>query len=167
MIRIGTGFDVHALQEGESLILGGVNIPYSKGTVAHSDGDVLIHAICDAMLGAAGLGDIGQHFPDTDESYRNKPSRYFLERCLEMLTQSGYKLVNIDTTIILQKPHIQSFIPQMKKTVGVIVNLPVSFINIKATTTEKLGFIGREEGIAAQASVLIQDLEKLSSEINS
>lgn len=159
MIRIGTGFDVHALQKGESLILGGVNIPHHKGTVAHSDGDVLIHAICDAMLGAAGLGDIGLHFPDTDASYRNKHSRYFLERCLEMLTQSGFRLVNIDTTIILQNPHIQPFIPQMKEKVAEIVNIHASFINIKATTTEKLGFIGHEEGIAAQASVLIEEIE--------
>ncbi len=156
-IRIGFGFDVHALKEGESLIIGGVEISHHKGTVAHSDGDVLLHAICDALLGAANLRDIGFQFPDTDEKYKNIDSSKLLEATVRLLHKNNYEVGNIDCTIAAQKPKLNPHIEQMKSKISQILNIDENDISIKATTTEKLGFEGREEGISAYASVLIQE----------
>ena len=155
-LRIGQGYDVHRLEEKYKLVIGGINIPYEKGCVAHSDGDVLIHAICDALLGAAALRDIGFHFPDTDSEFKNIDSKILLERTMNILKEKGYSLVNIDSTICLQKPKIQSFIPEMIMCLAQVIKTDTENISIKATTTEKLGFVGNEEGISAFASVLIQ-----------
>lgn len=155
-IRIGQGYDVHQLEEGRKLYIGGINIPHSKGCVAHSDGDVLIHAICDALLGAAALRDIGFHFPDTNSEFKNIDSKILLKKTINILSNKGYSLGNIDSTICLQKPKIQNFIPQMIKTLAEVLGINEENISIKATTTEKLGFVGKEEGISAFASVLIQ-----------
>lgn len=154
--RIGLGYDVHQLAEGEDLWLGGVLIPHEKGTVAHSDGDVLLHAACDALLGAAGLGDIGYHFPDTDETFRNIDSRVLLARVYLMVKDKGYSLVNMDATISAQRPKLKDWIPSMELIISGILECQPAQVNIKATTTEKLGFEGREEGISVQAVVLIQ-----------
>ncbi len=156
--RIGHGFDVHKLEEGRDFFIGGIKIPHNKGCVAHSDGDVLIHAICDALLGAAALRDIGYHFPDTEENYKNIDSKILLQKTMSMLTEKGYSIVNIDSTICLQKPKIQEYIPEMVKTIAGVLKTDLGNISVKATTTEKLGFIGREEGISAYAVVLIQKL---------
>ncbi len=155
-IRVGFGYDVHSLQEGEDLILGGVKIDHYKGTVAHSDGDVLIHAICDALLGAANLGDIGTHFPDTSEEYKNIDSRILLKKTVELLSENGWQIGNIDSTIELQKPKIKNRISEMEIALASTIGIEKNNISIKATTTEKLGFVGREEGIAASAVVLIE-----------
>lgn len=155
-IRIGQGYDVHQLEAGRKLILGGINIPHTKGCIAHSDGDVLIHAICDALLGAAAARDIGFHFPDTSSEFKNIDSKILLKKTLDIINKKGYTIINIDSTICLQKPKIQNFIPEMIKTLAKVLKTNEENINIKATTTEKLGFIGREEGISAIASVLIQ-----------
>lgn len=136
-------------------MLGGVEIPHPLGELAHSDGDVLIHALCDALLGAAGLGDIGVHFPDTDDQYKDISSLIFLERCFISIQERGFSIENIDAVVLLQNPKIQSFIPQMKKKIALILKVSETTVNIKATTTEKLGFIGREEGIAAEVVVLL------------
>lgn len=154
MMRIGFGYDVHRLEEGYELILGGVTIPFEKGTVAHSDGDVLIHALCDALLGAANLGDIGQHFPDTDQANRNLDSTRILRHCLELIHDAGYRVVNVDTTICLQKPKLADYIQKMKGNLGRW--LPAEAISIKATTTEKMGFVGEGLGISAYAAVLLE-----------
>ena len=154
--RIGYGYDVHQLEEGRDLYLGGLKIPYSKGCIAHSDGDVLIHAICDALLGAAAIRDIGFHFPDTDPEFKNIDSKILLQKTMNIISNKGYSLVNIDSTICLQVPKISDFIPEMITTLADIINTDQDNISVKATTTEKLGFIGREEGIAAHAVVLIQ-----------
>jgi 2-C-methyl-D-erythritol 2,4-cyclodiphosphate synthase len=154
--RIGYGYDVHRLDKGRELILGGIKIPHDKGCVAHSDGDVLIHAICDALLGAAALRDIGYHFPDTDNQYKNIDSKILLKKTIRILHDNGYSLVNIDSTICLQKPKIQDFIPEMIQTIASVMNIAKSKISIKATTSENLGFIGEEKGIAAYAMVLIE-----------
>jgi 2-C-methyl-D-erythritol 2,4-cyclodiphosphate synthase len=154
-IRVGFGYDVHQLAEGESLILGGVSIPYSKGTVAHSDGDVLIHAICDALLGAANLRDIGYQFPDTSQEFKNIDSKIILERTLHLLNSKGFKIGNIDSTLALQEPKIKPYIEEMQKILSSVLNIKVDDISIKATTTEKLGFEGRGEGVSAYATVLI------------
>lgn len=154
--RIGLGYDVHQLAEGEDLWLGGVLIPHEKGTVAHSDGDVLLHAACDALLGAAGLRDIGYHFPDTDETFRNIDSRVLLARVYLMVKDKGYSLVNMDATISAQRPKLKDWIPSMELIISGILECQPAQVNIKATTTEKLGFEGREEGISVQAVVLIQ-----------
>ena len=154
--RIGYGYDVHRLDEGRELILGGIKIPHDKGCVAHSDGDVLIHAICDALLGAAALRDIGYHFPDTDNQYKNIDSKILLKKTIQILHDNGYSLGNIDSTICLQKPKIQDFIPEMIQTIASVMNVAKNKISIKATTSEKLGFIGEEKGIAAHAMVLIE-----------
>jgi 2-C-methyl-D-erythritol 2,4-cyclodiphosphate synthase len=154
-IRVGFGFDVHQLAEGETLILGGVNIPFHKGTVAHSDGDVLIHAICDALLGAANLKDIGYQFPDTSQEFKNIDSKILLERTLKLIENKGYKLGNIDSTIALQNPKLKPYIDGMQETLAKILTVTSDDISIKATTTEKLGFEGREEGVSAYATVLI------------
>jgi len=154
-IRVGFGYDVHQLSEGESLILGGVSIPHTKGTVAHSDGDVLIHAICDALLGAANLRDIGYQFPDTSQEFKNIDSKILLERTLHLLESKGFKIGNIDSTLALQEPKIKPYIEEMQKILSSVLNINVDDISIKATTTEKLGFEGRGEGVSAYATVLI------------
>ena len=149
--RVGFGYDVHRLEEGLEFWLGGILIPHTKGNVAHSDGDCLIHAICDALLGAANLRDIGFHFPDTSEDYNGTNSKVFLAKTLEIILKKGYKISNIDSTICLQKPKIKDFIPLMISTLAKVLNIPEDDISIKATTTEKLGFVGTEEGIACYA----------------
>ena len=153
--RIGSGYDVHQLVTGRKLILGGVEIPHTKGLKGHSDADVLLHAICDAMLGAAGLGDIGEHFPDTDDRYKGISSMVLLEKCQQALEQHGYHIGNIDATILAQSPKMAPHKSQMQKNIARIVRVTPDRVNIKATTTEKLGFVGKGEGIAARASVLI------------
>ena len=157
MIRIGHGYDVHQLVAGRDLILGGVKIPHSKGLHGHSDADVLIHAICDACLGAAGLGDIGQHFPDTDALYKNIDSRKLLRKVKEAIAERGWKISNVDSTIVAQAPRIAPHLPQMIQNIAADLSIPQESVNIKATTTEKLGFAGREEGIAAHAVVLLEN----------
>jgi len=152
-MRIGFGYDAHRLEKGHELILGGVSIPFEKGTVAHSDGDVLIHAICDALLGAANLGDIGYHFPDNDPANRNLDSAQILRYSLKLLRDAGYRVVNVDTTICLQKPKLADYIQQMKHNLGRW--LPPEATSIKATTTEKMGFVGEGLGISAYAAVLL------------
>ena len=154
-MRIGQGYDAHKFKEGEFVMLGGVKIPFDKGMAAHSDGDVLIHAICDALLGAAALGDIGQHFPDTDPALKGIDSRILLRRVAELLTEKGYKIINIDATVVAQKPKIASHIPAMRKTLAADLQLTINDINIKGTTTEGMGFAGREEGVATYAVCLI------------
>ncbi len=154
-IRIGQGIDFHRLQSGLDLWLGGVSIPSEKGCVAHSDGDVLIHAICDAMLGAAGLRDIGYYFPDTNAEFKGIDSKILLKKTCSIISESGYSVVNIDCTVCLEKPKIASFVPEMKSTIASIVSVDPGDVAVKATTTEKLGFAGREEGIMAMAVVLL------------
>jgi 2-C-methyl-D-erythritol 2,4-cyclodiphosphate synthase len=154
-IRIGQGIDFHRLETGLDLWLGGVKIPSDKGCVAHSDGDVLIHAICDALLGAAGLRDIGYYFPDTDITYKNIDSKILLKETFSLIRQSGFSVINLDSTICLEKPKIASFIDDMRKTISSIVETVPENVAVKATTTEKLGFAGREEGVFAIAVVLI------------
>ena len=154
--RIGLGYDVHQLAEGESLWLGGIQIPHDKGLVAHSDGDVLLHAICDALLGAAKLRDIGFHFPDTSSDFKNIDSKLLLAETYRLVNDKGYILVNLDATISAQRPKLKEFIPLMEETIAMVLDVNVEAINIKATTTEKLGFEGREEGISVQAIVLIE-----------
>jgi 2-C-methyl-D-erythritol 2,4-cyclodiphosphate synthase len=155
-MRIGHGYDVHPLVAGRDLILGGVKIPHSKGLHGHSDADALIHAICDACLGAAGLGDIGRHFPDTDPQYKNIDSRKLLRQVREVIAEHGWKIANIDSTIVAQAPRVAPYLAQMMANVSADLGIPADNINIKATTTEKLGFAGREEGIAAHAVVLLE-----------
>ena len=153
--RVGFGFDVHQLLEGEEFWLGGILIPHTKGAVGHSDADVLIHTICDALLGAANLRDIGFHFPDTDVKFKAIDSKILLKQVMDLLAKEGFKLGNIDATIALQKPKINTHIPQMQQTLAKVMNVVPSKISIKATTTEKLSFVGREEGVSAYAVVLI------------
>jgi len=155
-MRVGHGYDVHQLVIGRDLVLGGVKIPHGKGLLGHSDADVLIHAVCDACLGAAGLGDIGRHFPDTDPQYKNIDSRKLLRKVNEALTQHGWKVVNVDSTVIAQAPRLTSHLPQMIQNIATDLGASKDSVNIKATTTEKLGFAGREEGIAAYAVVLLE-----------
>ncbi|GGE21142.1 2-C-methyl-D-erythritol 2,4-cyclodiphosphate synthase [Marinithermofilum abyssi] len=155
MFKIGQGFDVHQFAIGRPLIVGGVEIPHPVGLVGHSDADVLLHAITDAVLGAVGKGDIGTHFPDTDPSYKDADSAELLKQVWEMVNAAGYRLGNVDATIIAQKPKMAPYIPQMRERVAELLQGELSDINIKATTTEKLGFTGREEGIAAMAVVLL------------
>ncbi len=154
--RIGQGIDFHRLEKGLKLWLGGVHIPSEKGCVAHSDGDVLLHAICDAMLGAAALGDIGHHFPDTSPEFKNIDSKILLERTLALIKAKGFSVVNIDSTVCLEKPKIAGFIPEMRSVIAWVLETLPENISVKATTTEKLGFTGREEGIIALAVVLLQ-----------
>lgn len=153
--RIGNGYDVHQLAEGLPLVLGGVKIPHSKGCVAHSDGDVLIHAICDALLGALALGDIGQHFPDTSDEYSGIDSTILLARVAAMIREAGWEIVNIDSTLLAQKPKIAPFVPLMRSRLAEVLQIPVDRVSVKATTTEHLGFVGRQEGLAAQAVCLL------------
>jgi 2-C-methyl-D-erythritol 2,4-cyclodiphosphate synthase len=156
--RIGLGYDVHRLAEGESLWLGGIQIPHDKGLVAHSDGDVLLHAICDALLGAAKLRDIGYHFPDTSSDFKNIDSKILLDKTYQLVTEKGFRLVNLDATISAQRPKLKDYIPEMEVTIARVLKVDTEAVNIKATTTEKLGFEGREEGISVQAVVLIEKI---------
>jgi 2-C-methyl-D-erythritol 2,4-cyclodiphosphate synthase len=155
-VRIGQGFDVHQLVEGRKLIVGGVEIPYHRGLLGHSDADVLLHAICDALLGAAGLGDIGRHFPDSDPRYKGIDSRKLLREVAALLKSRGYAVSNLDATIIAQAPRMAPHIPAMSVNIADDLEIGVDCVNVKATTTEKLGFTGRGEGIAAQAACLIR-----------
>jgi len=154
--RIGSGIDFHQLAEGRDLWIGGVKIPHTKGAVGHSDADVLLHAICDALLGACSLGDIGMHFPDTDNSYKNIDSKILLARTYQLIEQQGYKVVNIDSTLCLQAPKIMPYVPQMRQVIAQLLQVTENDVSIKATTTEKMGFAGREEGLVAYATVLLQ-----------
>jgi 2-C-methyl-D-erythritol 2,4-cyclodiphosphate synthase len=154
-IRIGNGYDVHRLAEGLPLWLGGVLIPHTKGSVAHSDGDVLIHAICDALLGAAGLRDIGVYFPDNDAFYKGIDSKILLKRVMELVREKGFQVGNIDTIICLQRPKIKDHIPHMQETMARVIGIEPDNLSIKATTSENIGFVGREEGISAYAVVLL------------
>lgn len=156
MIRIGHGYDVHALVSGRALILGGVTIPYPLGLLGHSDADVLVHALCDALLGAIGAGDIGKHFPDNDASFKGIDSFKLLAVVLEKVAQRGYRLGNLDATIIAQRPKLAPFIPQMREQFAAACACSIEQVNVKATTTEGLGFVGRGEGIAAHVVVLLQ-----------
>ncbi len=153
--RTGFGYDVHAFQEGDHLVLGGVKIPHRFAFAAHSDGDVLLHAICDALFGAAGLGDIGHHFPDTDPAYKGIDSRELLRSCRRAVSASGYRVGNVDATIAAQAPKLRPHIPAMQVNIAADLDVLETQINIKATTTERLGFVGREEGIAAYATALL------------
>ncbi|MBP5210463.1 MAG: 2-C-methyl-D-erythritol 2,4-cyclodiphosphate synthase [Bacteroidales bacterium] len=155
MMRIGNGYDVHRLAKGYRLVLGGVEIPHEKGCVAHSDGDVVLHALCDALLGALSLGDIGQHFPDTSDEYLGIDSKILLERTYSMVKEEGYSLVNADITLLLQKPKIAPYIAQMKDSIASVLGVPANSISVKATTTERLGYIGREEGVSCYATILL------------
>ena len=155
-MRVGFGFDVHPLVENTPFTLGGVVIPHHKGATGHSDADTLIHAICDALLGAANLGDIGVHFPDSDSTLKGIDSKILLQKVIQLITQKGYHVVNIDATICLQQPKLRPYIPQMQEALAWVLSIPADNISIKATTTEKLGFTGREEGVSAYAVVLIE-----------
>jgi len=155
-IRVGFGFDVHKLKKNCDFYLGGIKIPYTKGAIGHSDADVLIHAICDSILGAANLGDIGILFPDTSSEFKGIDSKILLKKVIKTITDKGYKINNIDSTVCLQKPKIMDYIPKMKKTLSQTIGIDHEYISIKATTTEKLGFIGKEQGISAYAVTLIQ-----------
>lgn len=155
-MRIGQGFDVHALVTGRPLIVGGVRIAFDKGLAGHSDADVLLHAICDALLGAAGLGDIGRHFPDTDPAYAGADSRVLLRQVAALIAQSGYRIANIDSTIIAQAPKMAPHIAQMTANISADLGIEAERVNVKAKTTEKLGSIGRGEGIAAEAIALLE-----------
>ena len=156
-MRIGFGFDVHPLIEGAPFTLGGVTIPHHKGATGHSDADTLIHAICDALLGAVNLGDIGMHFPDSDPALKGIDSKILLQKVMQLITQKGYHIENIDTTVCLQQPKLRPYIPQMQETLAQVMSVSADKISIKATTTERLGFTGREEGVSAYAVVLVNE----------
>lgn len=156
-MRVGHGFDAHSFTEGRPLILGGVNIPYEKGLAAHSDGDAVIHALCDALLGAAALGDIGMHFPDSDSAYRNIDSRILLRKVTDKIRENSCEICNADITILAQQPRMSSHITSMRNNLATDMKIDVSKINIKATTTEKMGYIGRGEGVAVYAVVLLME----------
>lgn len=158
-IRVGFGFDVHQLTEGRKMVVGGMEIPHTKGPLGHSDGDTLIHAICDALLGAANMRDIGYHFPDTSATYENIDSKIILKKTIDIIAGKGYSINNIDSTICLQRPKVKEFIPKMQACLAEVCGIDIDDISIKATTTEKLGFEGREEGMSAYAVVLIQKNE--------
>ncbi|WP_308008969.1 2-C-methyl-D-erythritol 2,4-cyclodiphosphate synthase [uncultured Fusobacterium sp.] len=156
MIRIGNGYDVHILTEGRKLVLGGIEIPNTKGVLGHSDGDVLVHAVMDAMLGALALGDIGQHFPDTDMKYENIDSTVLLKRVKELVAERGYKIINLDSIIVLQKPKVKPYIEAMRKRIAEVLEIDVEQVSIKATTEEKLGFTGDESGVKSYCVVLLE-----------
>lgn len=157
--RIGSGVDFHKLTAGRNLWIGGVKIPHTKGSLGHSDADVLLHAICDAMLGALCLGDIGVHFPDTDKTFKDIDSKILLKETAALIKNEGYRLVNIDTTLCLQVPKIKPYIAEMQNAIASVLGITAKDISIKATTTEEMGFVGREEGLMAYATVLLQKLE--------
>ncbi len=154
-MRVGFGIDVHAFGPGDALMLGGVRIAHNRGVVAHSDGDVLLHALVDALLGAAGLGDIGEHFPDTDPRWRGAESRLFVAATLELLSRRSFKVVNVDLTLLAQQPKLAPHREQIRHSVASLLGIALADVNLKATTTEHLGFVGRNEGLAAMATVLI------------
>ena len=154
-MRVGSGIDVHAFGPGDSVVLGGVRIPHSRGIVAHSDGDVLLHALVDALLGAAGLGDIGEHFPDTDPRWKNADSAQFVKAAIEMLGKRSLRVVNVDLTLLAQQPKVAPWREQIRHSVATMLGIPLGDVNLKATTTEHLGFLGRNEGLAAMVTVLI------------
>ena len=160
MFRVGIGYDVHRLEKGYSLIIGGVEIPFEKGLKGHSDADVLVHAICDAILGALALGDIGEHFPDSDERYKRISSLVLLSEVNEKIKSSGYRVENVDSIVVAQKPKLSPYKFQMRKNIAEVLEIPVDRVSVKATTTEKLGFEGRGEGISAQAVVLLRNTGK-------
>ncbi len=157
-IRVGFGFDVHSLEEGIPFYLGGVLIQHSKGAKGHSDADVVLHAICDALLGAAALGDIGKHFPDTSSEFKGIDSKILLKRVVELLTSKGYKTGNVDVSLVLEKPKIAPYISQMQNTIADVMGIDYGCVSVKATTNERMGFVGREEGVAAYAVVLIEKI---------
>ncbi|MDR6570319.1 2-C-methyl-D-erythritol 2,4-cyclodiphosphate synthase [Chitinophaga ginsengisegetis] len=157
-IRIGLGVDFHQLTEGREFWLGGVLVPHHKGALGHSDADVLLHAICDAMLGALSLGDIGVHFPDTDNTYKNIDSKILLARCAQLIGEKGYQVVNVDSTLCLEAPKIKAYVPEMQAVIAKILHVSTEDVSVKATTTEKLGFVGREEGVTAHAVVLLEHI---------
>ena len=157
-IRVGFGFDVHQLKEGIDFWLGGILVPHSKGGLGHSDADVLVHTICDALLGAANLGDIGRHFPDNDSSYKGIDSKILLQKVVNLIHNNGYEIGNIDSTICLQRPKITPYVAQMQETLSKCMCIDKHQVSIKATTTEKLSFVGREEGVSAYATVLIKQV---------
>ncbi|PBB05269.1 MULTISPECIES: 2-C-methyl-D-erythritol 2,4-cyclodiphosphate synthase [Salimicrobium] len=159
-MRIGQGFDVHQLAEGRKCIIGGVEIPHEQGLIGHSDADVLLHAVSDAILGALGKGDIGKHFPDTDPAFKDADSRVLLQKVWKIAEKEGYTLGNLDATIIAQAPKMAPYIDDIRKTIAGLLKVEVSRVNVKATTTEKLGFPGRKEGIASQAAVLLQNSQQ-------
>lgn len=156
-MRIGFGYDVHAFIKGRPLILGGVGIPHTHGLLGHSDADVLLHAICDALLGAVALGDLGRHFPDSDPAYRGISSIFLLEKTVTLIAEKGFAVVNIDSTLVLQKPRVAEYVPAMIEKISIAMQVPADCVSVKATTTEKLGFTGREEGVAAYAVALIRE----------
>ena len=158
-MRIGHGYDVHRLVEGRNLILGGVKIDYEKGLLGHSDADVLLHAVSDALLGAAGLGDIGRHFPDTDPKYKGADSLKLLREVYRKISEKGYRVGNIDVTMIAQKPKLKDFIPQMQENIAAAVNVSPDRVNVKATTEEKLGFTGSGEGMSCHAVCLLEEMK--------
>ena len=154
--RIGTGIDFHQLAEGHALWIGGVNIPHHKGAVGHSDADVLLHAICDALLGALALGDIGEHFPNTDPAYKGIDSKILLSKCVQLIHSKGYQVVNVDATLCLEAPKIRPYVNAMQAAIAPLMAIAPDAVSVKATTTEKMGFAGREEGLMAMATVLLQ-----------
>jgi 2-C-methyl-D-erythritol 2,4-cyclodiphosphate synthase len=156
-MRIGSGFDVHAFGPGDAVMLAGVRVPHGRGVVAHSDGDVILHALCDALLGAAGLGDIGLHFPDSDPQWRGAPSRRFVEAARALIDAQGLSVANVDVTLLAEAPRIGPYRAAMCASLAGLLGVPVERVNVKASTTEKLGFLGRGEGLAAQAIVLLHD----------
>ena len=162
-LRIGYGYDVHQLAEGEDLVIGGLTVPHEKGSVGHSDADVLLHVICDALLGALALGDIGTHFPDTDMAFKGIDSKVLLKRTWDLVQSHGWTLSNMDTTVCLQRPKLKPHIPQMRKCIAEVMEVEMGRIGIKATTTEKLGFVGTEEGVSAHAVVLLERLASTSA----
>lgn len=165
--KTGTGIDFHQLAEGRDLFIGGVHVPHHKGAVGHSDADVLLHAICDAMLGALSLGDIGKHFPDTDNTFKGIDSKILLQKTFDLIREQGYDVVNVDSTLVLQAPKIAPFVPKMRSVIADILNLQENLVSIKATTAEKMGFVGREEGLMAYASVLLSTSEVKIPVVNS
>jgi 2-C-methyl-D-erythritol 2,4-cyclodiphosphate synthase len=156
--RVGFGYDIHRLEAGRRLVIGGTDIPWTKGCAGHSDGDPLLHAICDAMLGAAGAGDIGTHFPDNSDEFKNIDSRILLSKTVDIIAASGYRLVQVDTTVCLEKPKIASYIPVMVKQIAATLGLQEGQISVKAKTGESIGFVGREEGVAAYAVVVLEKI---------
>lgn len=154
--RIGSGVDYHRLVTGRDLWIGGIKIPHTKGALGHSDADVLLHAICDALLGALALGDIGLHFPDTDESFKNIDSKILLKKCVQLIEEKGYRIINIDSTLCLQAPKIKPYVSSMQQIIAEVAHINADDVSVKATTTEELGFVGREEGLKAYATVLLE-----------
>mgnify|MGYP001345633895 CR=1 FL=1 len=157
-IRVGTGYDVHQLKAGLPFLLGGINIQHTKGIVAHSDGDIIFHALADALLGAAGLGDIGHFFPDTNSKYKNINSGKILSSVIQNLSTLSYQIINVDVTVVLENPKLSPMISKIKKSVALHLEIDIDRVNIKATTSERMGFVGREEGIVCQATVLIEKI---------